>query len=49
MYVAHRFKQGLCGVSKDERESEDDGGKRNKRCKSIASVEDEQADEHEEH
>ena len=49
MYVAHRFKQGLCGVSKDERETEDDGRKRNKRCKSIASVEDEQADEHEEH
>ena len=49
MYVTHRFEQSLRRVTKDERETEDDSRKRNKRCKSIASIEDEQADEHEEH
>ena len=45
MCVTHRFEQSLRRVTKDERETEDDSRKRNKRCKSIASVEDEQADE----
>ena len=47
MCVTHRFEQSLRRVTKDERETEDDSRKRNKRCKSIASVEDEQTDEEE--
>lgn len=40
--LAYRLKQRLCRVSKDERESENNGRKRNKRRKSVVPVKNEE-------